>query len=248
MAVVSMETGEQLSFSKMEQREGYQMHFLPDGKHILDLDWDGRTMVLDIESNEHKVLEPGNAGKCPRVAYMQLDPYSKQIYKFVAETYGNSRGVVMVSPADKDKIHYEVIKEFPELLPDHLKGITFSKEHIYHVDKESKEIVVSDKLYTEVRRIALPDILKQPHYFPKTTKISPCEKYVFFNVGKPCDPFNMTAYREATPLALVYRLDTMEKVLEFDYNYVSDFTMVNDDTTYILATWEGSYIGKIELS
>ncbi|MDE5718439.1 MAG: hypothetical protein K2I53_12650 [Lachnospiraceae bacterium] len=43
----------------------------------------------------------------------------------------------------------------------------------------------------------------------------------------------------------LYTLDTMEKVADFDYEYVSDFMMFDEDKQFVLATWKGSYLGTI---
>ena len=38
----------------------------------------------------------------------------------------------------------------------------------------------------------------------------------------------------------------MKVVQEFDYKYLSDFPMINDDKKFIISTWEGTYIGDVE--
>lgn len=43
----------------------------------------------------------------------------------------------------------------------------------------------------------------------------------------------------------LYALDTMEKVADFDYEYVSDFLMFDEDKQFVLATWKGSYLGTM---
>ena len=44
MALISMDSGEEILRNDMAKCEGYQMTFASDGKTILDFDWDGRTM------------------------------------------------------------------------------------------------------------------------------------------------------------------------------------------------------------
>lgn len=51
IAVISLESGEEICRSRMEKREGEPMVFLDnEGLRLLDLDWDGRTMLLDCGS------------------------------------------------------------------------------------------------------------------------------------------------------------------------------------------------------
>lgn len=256
IAILSMETGEMLSTNQMGNREGYQMMFTPDGKYILDHDWDGKTMSLNLETNICSILddEHDKAKKeLPRVAYSHYDKYSNRIYRFLADQYGNSSGVVESSPADPTYLRYEVIQEFPELLPSHMKGISFCKNRNFYVDEEHQEIVVTDKDFHELQRIEMPDIVKQPNYFPKATFISPDEKYVLFDIRKPIDlrigkippSALLAAYRNTKPICLMYRLDTMEKVLETDYDYIWSFTMTDNDTIYIIATSRETYIGNV---
>ena len=230
MALVLAADGTEIFRNKMKEREGWGMRFLQDSDSVLDIDWSGRTMVLDCKSGEAEVLDQGS-NHLPRADYMHIDRFSGLIYKFMADNYGYSSGVVMVSPADPNRIKYEPIKLFPELLPDHFPGISFCKTHNYHVDKENCQIVMTDKKFEELKRIEMPEILKQEGYFPKGTFISPSEKYVFF-----------TTYKQ---LSLLYRLDSMKLVGEFDYEYVSNFTMIEDDTRFIITTWSGSYIGNV---
>ena len=50
---------------------------------------------------------------------------------------------------------------------------------------------------------------------------------------------------ESMPLSFLFNLDTMELVQDFDYDYVSDFTMIDEDRKFLLATWQGTYMGDV---
>ena len=60
--------------------------------------------------------------------------------------------------------------------------------------------------------------------------ISPGEKYGFF---------------ACQGMSILFDLAKRRTVREFDYDFIDEFTMVNDDTTFIISTWDGSYIGNI---
>lgn len=229
MALVLAADGTEIFRNKMKEREGWGMRFLQDSDSVLDIDWSGRTMVLDCKSGEAAVLDQAS-NHLPRASYMHIDRFSGQIYKFMADDYGYSSGTVMVSPIDPNHIKYEPVKLFPELLPDKFLGISFCKTHNYYIDKENCQIVVTDKNFEELKRIEMPEDFKHEDRFPTETFISPCEKYVFFKT-----------YGHS----FLHRLETMELISEFDYEYISKFTMVDNDTRFIITTWSGSYIGNV---
>lgn len=247
IAIISMETGEELGKTIMEQCEGEPMTFAPDNKHVLDFDWDGRTMLLDTTTMSHYIMD-GPASrekrKLPRTDYIQYDRYSKQIYKFMADEYGNSKGRIFTSSADTERISFEVVREFGDVLPDHLKGISFCSKYNYYIDIKNDEVVVTDKKFAEVSRIAYPLELKE-----KRTErfwISANEKYMFVSLGKQCDLRDFSAYENAKSLSYLFELSTMKVIEEFDYDYVSDFVMYDDDRKFVIATWKGSYLGEIK--
>ena len=249
IAIISMETGEEIGRSNMKWCEGEQMTFTADSKAILDFDWDGRTMLLDCDTKMYKILDgPKEKGEkvLPRVSHIKYDRYSNQIYKFVADEWGNSKGRIMASPADPENISFEVVQEFPDVLPDHLEGISLCKTNNYYLDKKNKDLVVTDKQFAEVRRISLPESVKESKLWPDKMWVSPCEQYVFIDMGRQYDPDDFAGtFHDAKPLSYLFKLDTMELVQEFDYDYISDFTMIDEDKKFILSTWQGSYIGEI---
>lgn len=80
---------------------------------------------------------------------------------------------------------------------------------------------------------------------PRKIWVSPCEQYVFIDMGRQYDPDNFSGtFNDAKSLSYLFKLDTKELVQEFDYKYVSDFTMIDEDKRFILATWQGTYIGE----
>ncbi len=79
IAIISMETGEMLSINRMGNCEGYQMQFTSDGKGILDHDWNGKIMLLDLETNTCRILDDERdtaVKQLPRIAYGYNDRYS----------------------------------------------------------------------------------------------------------------------------------------------------------------------------
>ena len=82
MALISLETGEELFRNPMGKSEGYSIAFTDDGKHVLDMDWSGRTMLLNCQTNQCDTLDgPVVRGMngYPHVTFMSYDRYSKQL-------------------------------------------------------------------------------------------------------------------------------------------------------------------------
>lgn len=232
LALISMETGEEICRNKMSDHEGYMMTFTEDSKYVIDFDWQGRTMLLDTENN-FKILDdiiPGEYSY-PPYAYLHYDRYSRSIYKLVDRGRGFKTAVAMISPADKDNISYNVIKEFKGAAPSHLKGISFCKEHIYYLDLNNRQIVVADKEFNEVNRIKMPFKGDEIYNHFGQMWVSPCEKYVYFYL-----------YGSMSGL---FDLESMKLIKEFGYFNVTDFKMVNEDTRFIISTWYESYIEEI---
>ena len=236
MAVISMETGEELLRNKMCRSEGYRIVFTDDGKYVLDFDWNGTTMLLDWKTNEFKVLDGpnirGTNGK-PYIAYMQYDRYSKQIYKFVdgEKGYNKCRGVAETSKLKGNKVKYKVVREFKGHVPDYHSSISFCKDHNYYCDLMTDEIVKCDKDFNELARRSYPSYYDGQNGRLVKCWVSPCEKYALM------DSFS-------GPLILI-EMETGKVVRSFDYMYTCGFTMVNGDKTFIISTWEGTHIGNL---
>lgn len=246
-AVFDLESGEKICQSYMERREGEQMIFVPDDSAILDFDRDGRTMLLDYASGTHCILDGpahGEKKQFPFTAYIQYDVHTNQIYKFVADDYGNSSGKIMVSPADAGHIAFKVVHETQgsEVLPNHLYGISLCKTHNYYMNARKNQLIMTDKNFSEVSKIDLPSGIGICN--ARKFRVSAGEKYVFLDFGRQCDAEHYT--KTAKSLSCLFALDTMEQVAEFDYEYVSNFLMYDDDRKFVLATWVGSYLGNLQ--
>lgn len=231
IAVFSLESGEEKLRIKTNEMDGYEMYFTGDSRSILDL---GRNRIKLIDIGKQKInylddeIKP-IAKLCPRVWRIALDGYSKQIYRFI-QTESDFKGELQISSSDPGRISFQVVQEAPYLLPDTLKGISLCKERNYFRNKTC--IVVSDKQFNEIGKIALPSEFEN---YPPLRKfyVSPCEKYILFD------------FMKASGLSYLYELETMKEVQKFEYPYVCDFTMVKDDTTFVISTWKGSFIGEV---
>lgn len=248
LAVFRLDSGEKICQSYMECREGEQMVFVPDDNAVLDFDWDGRTMLLDYSNGTHCILDGPAHGKgkqLPRTAYIQYDVFTNQIYKLMADNYGESSGKIMVSSADPGHMAFKVVYETQgsEILLDHLKGISLCKTHNYYMNFRANQLIVTDKNFTEVSRIDLPTGIGVRNAWKFW--VSPGEKYVFLDFGPQCDATDFAAMRTAKSLTGLFALGTMEQVAEFDYDNVSGFLMYDDDRKFIIPTWKGSYAGEL---
>ena len=232
MALLSMETGEEICRNKMAESEGYLMTFTDDSKYVLDLDHWGRTMLLDTE-NHFSMLDEGFQDKDGNTlfSYLHYDRFSRNIYKIVDRGHGYKCAAAMVTPADKDHISYKVIREFQGPAPNHLMGISFCKEKNYYLTSDKKQIVATDKNFQEIERIPLPFKDEEAYRYIRKIWVSPGEKYAFISMG-------------GTDSAL-FELSSMKLVREFEYDSMADFKMIEKDSKYIISTWLGTYIGNI---
>ena len=233
MALISMESGEEICRNDMANKEGYQMTFAVDGKTVLDFDWDGRTMSL-TESNEFRILDGLKADETDKnkpMEYLHYDRFSRQIYKLAQDKDPRNGKFAFISPADADNLEYRPIHKFTNGLPAHTTGISICKDHIYYLSNDRTELIETDKSFEETRVILLPPELRQSRSRVLHMYVSPYEKYAFFYMG-----FSS---------ACLYDLTTMELVMEFGEDVTSDFTMINEDKTFIIAAWGGTYVGEI---
>lgn len=232
LALFSMETGEEICRNKMAETEGYLMTFTDDGKGVLDFDHRGRTMLLDMDNHFRvldDVMEKDNG--YPPFAYLHYDRFRKNIYKIVDRGNGYDTAVALTSAADKDHISYKVIRKFSGPAPDHLKGISFCRQHIYYLDSDKKHLVVADKDFNETNKLQLPFKGDEAYRALRNLWVSPCEKYFFAYLGGCTSG--------------LFELSSMKLVREFEYDCISDFKMIDEDRRYIVATWEGSYLGEM---
>lgn len=250
LALISMESGLELCRCPMEMCEGEMPFFTLDSRHVIDLDWGGRVMLFDTESKVHTVLD--NTRPLVRCDFIHYDFFSKRIYRFMARDFGNSPGIVQAMVIDEkhlDPEHAEftTLRKFPFCLPDHMKGISFCKSHNYWLDLGKKKIIRSDKDFKVKARLGIPNSNSISE--PKKMWVSPNEKYLFINYGRQCKDVSKVPLGERKnlpDLSVLFDLQSGEIVKEFAYDYVSDFTMYGKDSSYIIATWSGTYIGTVE--
>ncbi|MBR0475897.1 MAG: hypothetical protein IJJ66_03675 [Treponema sp.] len=250
LALISMESGLELCRCPMEKCEGEMPFFTLDSRHVIDLDWGGRVMLFDTESKVHTVLD--NTRPLVRCDFIHYDFFSKRIYRFMARDFGNSPGIVQSMVIDEkhlDPEHAEftTLRKFPFYLPDHMNGISFCKSHNYWLDLGKKKIIRIDKDFKVKARLGIPKSNSISE--PKKMWVSPNEKYLFINYGRQCKDVSKVPLGERKnlpDLSVLFDLQSGEIVKEFAYDYVSDFTMYGKDSSYIIATWSGTYIGTVE--
>ena len=230
IALINMETGEEILRNKMQKSEGYPLTFTRDGKYVLDFDWDGRTMLLGFD-NQCKVLDDTlREDMGESVGYLQYNRFENTVYKLVVGGYV-SLDTAYISPAGKN-IKYKKLCTLIDRFPDRVRGLSICREKIYYITRERDFMGVCDKEFKELERIPLPPVVKDRQNYFQRAWVSPEEKYVCFKM--------------AEPYSLIYDLKTMELVKALKYNFVCDFMMIENDTRFILGTWEGAYVGSIE--
>ena len=243
----NLETDVSLGFNDMAYTEGEPMVFTADSTALLDFDWAGRTMLMGCGKLNAVILDgpPKFAQKTlPRCSYIQYDRYSNRIYKIMADNYGDSSGRIYCSEADPDNIDFKLLKEC-DTVPNHLSGISFCRCHNYYFDRNYREkkysIIITDKDFAEVNRIPLED------YKLDKLWVSPDERYIFIDYGKQCDdPKDFKKFCEAPSLSRLCLLDSMKPLYDFNYEYVDDILMYNNDTKLLISTSEGTFLWEIE--
>lgn len=230
IAVFFLESGEEMFRIKTKEMDGYEMYFTEDSRSILDLGR-GRIKLIDIESRHVTYLDDEIkpvAGSYPRVWRLGLDRYSKQIYRLI-ETDNKYSGELQLSPSDPDRISFRVARDL-YLLPLGLKCFSLGKERNFYWI--GTQIAVTDKQFNDIGKIDLPAELVEAKPL-LNFYVSPCEKYIFFDL------------RRVSGLSYLYELETMKMVRKFEYPCICDFTMVKDDTVFVISTWNGSFIGEV---
>lgn len=240
LVIISMETGEEICRNAMAKTEGFKMTFAEDDRSVLDFDGDGRTMLL-TQDGQYTILdgpEPKKRKESLPSVYLRYDTYTKQIYKFMYDHPDFNGNFVLISSAEKDHISYEVLRRIQGTFPNHIWGLSFCKEHIFYLVKDEStdkySLIVCDRQFKQVDLIQLPleNIVKEGTSIWQMW-VSPGEKYALI---KPA-VFMGNTY--------LLNLKTKELVREFDYPYVYGFTMVKDDTVFLISTWEGTYVGEL---
>lgn len=236
IALISMDSGEELGRNVMQRREGYDMTFIADDKYILDFDWDGRIMLLDCATMNHSILDRGADTELPRNDYIHYDKLNNKIYSFIAYKWGDSPGEIQVSNADIENISFKKICDCENTLPYTLDGISFCQQHIYYCDSLfKKEFIVTDKYFKEQNRIPFPDDLKKYNW--RSFWVSEREKYMLCYVYEERE-------RDTSYYAILYDLSTMDRIETFEMKFVSNFRTYDEERKFVISTWEGSYLGE----
>ena len=229
IAVFLLESGEELFRVKTKEMDGYEMCFTEDSRALLDLG-SSRIKLIDIESRQVTYLDDEIKpviGHCPRVWRIGLDRYSKQIYRLI-ETDNNYSGELQISSSEPDRISFKVARDL-YLLPLDLKCFSLCKRNFYW---NGTQIALTDKQFNDIGKIDLPAELVDAKPL-LDFYVSPCEKYLLFDL------------KRVSGLSYLYELETMKMVRKFEYPCICDFTMVKDDTVFVISTWQGSFIGEV---
>ncbi len=249
LALYDMKSGEELCRDDMEKTEGEPMFFTSDGKHIIDLDWSGRTVLFDCGTKSHTVLD--NTRPLFRCDFIHYDRFRKKIYRFMTNGFGYGPGIVQTALIDENHLvpeqaAFETVRDFKKQLPDHIHGLSFCREHNFWHDFRKGKIIKCDKDFKKLDSFKVP----KSNSVTKASKIwvSPNEKYLFVDYGKQCDieKTRVSEMKLVPNLSVLYDMKTLRPVKDFSYDYVSNFTMYNDDRCYIIGTWSGSFLGEME--
>jgi hypothetical protein len=126
-------------------------------------------------------------------------------------------------------ISFKVARDM-NLLPLDLKCFSLCKKRNFYWN--GTQIALTDKQFNDIGKIDLPAELVDAKPL-LDFYVSPCEKYILFDL------------KRVSGLSYLYELETMKMVRKFEYPCICDFTMVKDDTVFVISTWQGSFIGEV---
>ncbi|MBK1812310.1 hypothetical protein JHL18_16930 [Clostridium sp. YIM B02505] len=231
IAVYSFPEGELLGDSEMEHHEGCDIHFMEDGKNILDTDWTGKIMMLNTDTYNHKVLydfhnKPLNEG---RHVDLYFDKYEKKI--IATELLTKMAYIADLSePLVFEQIKIDSIVNFRQIRDSfiicsscYLQYGVMPNEGYYLVKLDKDFKMKSKKEYDGIEKVIL----------------SINEKYMFIKISEEIDEF------KSKDKGLLYNHETGELIKEYDVDYISDMEFVDGDRKIIIATWSGSVMDEI---
>lgn len=232
IAVFSFPEGELLGESEMEHHEGYDIHFMEDGKSILDTDWTGKVMMLNIDTFNHKVLydfdnKPLNEG---RHVDLYVDKYEKKIIAtelLTKRVYSANLAepLVFVEIETDSVVNFRQISDsFVICSSCYLQYGVIPNEGYYLVKLDKNFKMKSKKEYDGIKKVIL----------------SINEKYMFIKVSEEIDEF------KSEDKGLLYNYETGKLIKKYDIDYISDVAFVDDDRKLIIATWSGAVMDELE--
>ena len=243
IALHSLETGEELLKNPMTKTEGEQFYFTKDSKNIIDIDWGGKILLFDCTDGSSKILD--NTKPLIRCDGIQIDKYNKIIYRFMRKTIGYSSGIIQAYYIDEENLNPESVqfKTVNAIEENSLIGkwpICFCKNHNYYYDGEN--VIKTDKDFKVLSQISF----NKKKGIQKLW-ISNNENYMFVDYGHLCDITTtpLKEIKETPNLSQLINLKSMEIVKDFDYPYISDFNMINEEKNYIISTWNGTFLGEL---
>lgn len=238
--LLDAKTGTSLYKNKMCKKQGENLCFTDDSQYIVDIDWNGNVMRLDCKTGEFTILD--NHIELCRCYYIHYDVHTDQIYRFIAAGYGNAPGFIECSTIEskeiaKGIISFKKVQTFKDKLPMVHMGISFCKNHNYYYELTQKKLIQTDKNFKILNTFDLPNtkaIKSLDHFW-----ISPEEKYLYLDFGIQCSEEipKQSDYETCPWYSVLIDLQTMQIIHEYNLPYVSDFTMYENDTKYVISTW-----------
>lgn len=231
IAVFSFPEGESLGESEMEHKEGEEIYFMEDGKSILDTDWNGKIMMLNTDTFEHRVLydfenKPVNQG---RRVDLYFDKYENKI---IATELLTKRiySANLSEPLVFTELETDSVVKFSQRCGFVICSSCYLQYGV--IPNDSYYIIVLDKNFKMKSKKENDGI--------KMMGLSKNEKYMFRKISEDIDEF------KSKDKVLLYNCKTEEIIKEYDVDYISDVAFVDDDKKIIIATWSGSMMDELE--
>ncbi|NMM65908.1 hypothetical protein HBE96_25355 [Clostridium sp. P21] len=233
IAVFSFPKGELLGESEMEYEEGEEIYFMEDGKNILDTDWNGKIMMLNTDTFEHKVLydfenKPINQGR-------RVDLYFDKYEKKVIATELLTKRVYSANLSEQlvfRELEVDSVVKFSQICELVICSTCYLQYGV--IPKDGYYMVVLDKNFRMKSKKKYDGI--------KMMRLSENEKYMFIKVSDEIDEFKLK------DKGLLYNCETEELIKEYEMDYISDVEFVGNNKEIIIATWQGTVMDKLESS
>ena len=193
--------------------------------------FDGSCILLDNK----KVM--------PRCDYIQIDHLNKFVYRFMRSDEGYSSGIIQRYSIDESKLNPEsvnfeninVIKNKSLIDKWH---ISLCRDNNYYYD--DKNIIKADKDFKIIKKLKLKKEIRN-------LWVSENEKFILVDYGyvKNIEKISLAEMNDSPCLSVLYDLETMEKIKEFDYPYIADFKMLHNGKVFIISTWNGTFVVEL---
>ena len=243
MALHDLRTGEELFRNPMFNTEGEQIYFSDDDKYVFDIDRGGRLMLFNCYDGSCILLD--NRKVMPRCDYIQIDYLNKIIYRFMRKDEGFSSGIIQAYNIDESQLNPESVNfENRNIIKKNslIDKWNFSLCRFNNYYYDGKDIIKTDKDFKTIKKLKFK---KEKEI--RNLWVSEDENFMLIDYGyiNNIEKMSLAEMKDSPCLSVLYDLKTIAKIKEFDYPFISDFKMLKNGKSYIISTWNGTFVGEM---